>query len=153
MMRYFNLINKRLPLVLFFLLVTKLPAIAQSNAKDQLIEAMRQQEICWNNADIPCFMEYYVKSDALLFMGKSGITYGWESTLKGYHKRYPNSEAMGELSFEIIDLNPLGSTHYFMTGKFFLKRSIGDLEGYFSLVWEKFDDRWLIISDHTSAAN
>ncbi len=128
------------------------PIMAQTD-KDKVLDAMKQQVDCWNKGDIECFMEHYIKSDSLLFMGKTGITYGWQNTLNGYHSRYPDDAAMGKLQFAIIDLKTLGPTHFFMTGKFYLYREIGDLEGYFSLVWEKVGQQWLIISDHTSASN
>ncbi len=32
----------------------------------------------WNKGNIPAFMETYWKSDSLMFIGKSGVTYGWQ---------------------------------------------------------------------------
>lgn len=123
----------------------------QVTDREKILTAMEQQQQCWNNVDIVCFMDYYIQSDSLLFMGKNGITYGWESTLTGYKSRYPDAATMGKLKFEVIDLKPLSTTHYFMTGTYHLTREMGDAGGYFSLVWQKIDEKWLIIADHTSA--
>ena len=32
----------------------------------------------WNKGNIPAFMETYWKNDSLMFIGKSGVTYGWQ---------------------------------------------------------------------------
>jgi hypothetical protein len=37
-----------------------------------------------------------------------------------------------------------------MIGKFYLTRTVGDMQGYYTLVWQKIDEKWLIISDHSS---
>jgi len=37
-----------------------------------------------------------------------------------------------------------------MIGKFYLTRSIGDQQGYYTLIWQKIDGVWKIISDHSS---
>ncbi len=51
---------------------------------------MDQQTRCWNAGDLNCFMEGYWHSDSLMFIGKTGITYGYDSTLANYRKRYPD---------------------------------------------------------------
>jgi hypothetical protein len=37
-----------------------------------------------------------------MFIGKSGITYGWQKTLDNYKKGYPDKEAMGKLHFTLL---------------------------------------------------
>ena len=62
---------------------------------------MKIQEIAWNNGDIDTFMEGYLKSEELVFSGKSGPVYGWDNTKKRYHISYPNTQVMGELKFTV----------------------------------------------------
>jgi ketosteroid isomerase-like protein len=95
-------------------------------------------------------MADYWKSNDLLFIGKSGVTYGWDNTLKNYKLRYPTSKEMGQLKFEIVELDRLGTDLFFMVGKWNLTREIGDISGHFSLIWKKIDGDWVIISDHSS---
>ena len=95
-------------------------------------------------------MDGYWKSESLKFIGSAGVTYGWQNTLESYKNRYPDVQAMGKLDFDIIELTPLAANIYMLVGKFHLTREIGDLEGYFSLIWKKIDGDWVIISDHTS---
>lgn len=108
------------------------------------------QIISWNKGDIDAFMVGYLKSDSLVFIGKSGPTYGYEKTLANYKKNYPDKSHMGKLNFEIVNMKPLGSNHYFVIGKWFLKRTVGDISGVYTLVFKKTKDGWKIISDHSS---
>lgn len=122
------------------------------NAKDA--EAVKKvlslQEEAWNQGDIDTFMEYYWKSDNLQFIGKSGPVYGWKSTLERYKKGYPDQEAMGKLSFDIINLDQRSKKVISVVGKFKLDRTIGNLEGYFLLIFQKIKGQWVIVADHTS---
>jgi len=104
----------------------------------------------WNKGKIPAFMESYWKSDSLMFIGKSGVTYGWQKTLDNYKKNYPDKAAMGKLKFDLLQVKQLNSTHFFVVGKWYLTRSIGDVGGIFSLLFRKVANRWVIIADHTS---
>lgn len=104
----------------------------------------------WNKGNIPAFMETYWKSDSLMFIGKSGVTYGWQKTLDNYNKNYPDKVAMGKLNFELLQVKRLSSKHFFVVGKWHLTRSIGDVGGIFSLLLSKVGNRWVIIADHTN---
>ena len=55
-----------------------------------------------------------------------------------------------KMKFEIINMKPLGDNYYFIIGKWFLKRTVGDLNGVYTLVFRKTKDGWKIISDHSS---
>jgi len=116
----------------------------------QLIMIMEEQITCWNNGDIDCFMQAYWQSDSLKFIGKNGITYGWQNTLDNYKTRYPDKSFMGVLGFDILSSEKLGNNAILVIGKWYLKREKGDIEGYFSLIWKKINGTWLIIADHTS---
>jgi hypothetical protein len=140
----------------FFLLVTSL-AYAQSNpvrtaggAELLIRQILDNQVAAWNRGDIDDFMKGYWKNDSLMFIGKSGVTYGWTNTLNNYKKNYPDTAAMGKLAFTLIEIRKLSKEYYQVTGKWFLKRSIGDMGGHFTLLFRKMNGRWFIISDHSS---
>ena len=42
-----------------------------------IMKVMKFQENAWNSGDINSFMQGYIKSDELVFSGKSGPVYGW----------------------------------------------------------------------------
>jgi hypothetical protein len=111
---------------------------------------MNQQVVDWNNGDIKAFMQPYWQNDSLMFVGKSGLTYGWNKVLDNYVKSYSTPNEMGILQFKIDRISPLGKTHCLVVGRWALKREKDEPRGYFSLVWKKIDGEWKIISDHSS---
>ena len=140
-------------LIFFVISLLHSPLFAQT-AKDRTIlqSIMDQQVRCWNEGDIPCFMEGYWQSDSLTFIGGSGITYGFDSTLARYQRRYPDRARMGTLRFEVVSLDFLAQDAGLMVGKWFLTRDVGDVNGHFTLLFRKKDKQWCIVQDHSSQA-
>ncbi|MBO9619347.1 MAG: nuclear transport factor 2 family protein [Niabella sp.] len=135
-------------IILFNLLIVN--AYSQNTAEQQIKKVMNQQITCWNSGAIDAFMDTYWKSDSLVFVGKKGVTYGWQNTLDNYKRSYPSKEDMGTLEFELIKMQPLSDNFYNVIGKWHLKRKAGDLQGYYTLLFKKINGLWKIIQDHTS---
>jgi hypothetical protein len=110
---------------------------------------IKAQVLAWNKGDIRGFMEYYWQSDSLKFIGSKGLTYGWQKTLDNYIKSYPNKEAMGVLKFTIIESTQLSKTDIYVIGKWELEKE-KPVGGHFTLLWKKINNKWVIVSDHTS---
>ena len=109
------------------------------------------QEKAWNRGDLEGFMRGYLPSERLVFIGKSGLTHGWRRTLANYREAYPDKDTMGQLTFDILVVRPMGPEHMLVIGKWRLDREMkDDAEGHFSLIWQKIDGQWLIIADHSS---
>ena len=127
------------------------PTFAQ-HAKDEtaIRTILAAQEQAWNTANLEGFMAGYWQSNELRFIGKSGITKGWQATLDNYKKSYPTPDAMGKLDFTILSLEFLSCKTAFVVGKWHLKREKGDLEGHFTLLWKKIKGKWCIVADHSS---
>jgi len=121
-----------------------------SNDEKEILQVLEDQRIAWNKGDITEYMKGYWNSDSLMFIGKNGIRYGWNETLNAYKKGYPNKEAMGFLEFEVIKLEFFSSNSAFMIGKWKLTRTIDNIAGYFTLVWKKIKNEWIIVADHSS---
>jgi len=136
----------------FLPLFLMLPALVWAQAKEE--KAIRQlltvQTESWNRGDMEGFMQTYWKSDSLMFIGKNGVHFGWQETLNNYKKGYPDTTAMGKLSFDIITIKKLSSEYYYVVGKWMLKRTIGDLSGHYDLLLRKIKGTWYIIADHSS---
>jgi ketosteroid isomerase-like protein len=140
---------KQLSILLISLLISHL-ANAQ-NANEQAIrQIFANQQKAWNEGNIEVFMEDYWHSEDLKFIGKNGITKGWQATLERYKKSYPDKEAMGILTFDIIEIKIIGGKNAFVIGKWHLKRSQDELGGHFTLLWEKMKGKWVIVADHSS---
>lgn len=116
----------------------------------EILKIMHLQEVAWNGGNLEEFMRGYWENDSLRFIGKSGITYGWEPTLLNYQKGYPDKSAMGKLTFTIIRVEGLAKNLAHVTGKWHLLRENDAPQGYFTLLWRKIKGQWVIISDHSS---
>jgi ketosteroid isomerase-like protein len=134
----------------FSLLLFSILANAQSKDETAIRQLLDEQSKAWNRGDVENFMEGYWKDDSLMFIGKSGITYGWNNTLKNYKRGYPDTTSMGKLKFTLINVKKLSADYYHVTGKWHLQRSIGNLEGYFTLLFRKIKKKWVIVADHSS---
>ncbi|MBW3544900.1 MAG: nuclear transport factor 2 family protein [Bacteroidetes bacterium] len=137
-------------ILLCYILFSSLLVWAQE-PKQEIAATLQAQTSAWNRGNLEGFMQGYWQSDSLLFIGKSGLTWGWQQTLDNYKRGYPSPEAMGKLHFNIQLMKPLeGGEAWLVVGKWHLSRSIGDLEGHFSLVWERKNNEWVIVADHSS---
>lgn len=127
--------------------------IHAQNAKErqEVLKVLNRQNENWNKGDIRAFMEDYLKSDSLMFIGKNGVIYGWQATLDRYLKTYPDLATMGKLKFDIQKTDFHSPTTCWVLGKWHLTRpEKGDAGGFFTLVLKKIGGKWLIVSDHTS---
>jgi len=136
--------------VLFFVLIASLNTQAQNSDEIAVRQLLERQVAAWNKGNIDEFMKGYVESDSLVFIGSNGPKYGYKTTLENYKRGYPDTIAMGRLNFDLLQLKQLSSKYFFVIGKFHLQRSIGNLQGYFTLLFEKIKGTWFIIADHSS---
>ena len=141
--------------------------ILSEQDKKSILSVMNNQEIAWNQGKIDDFMEGYIKSENLIFNGANGPYYGWKAVKYRYFRSYPSKEKMGVLSFKVSDLFGLSSNFALMIGEYNLLypskcfrifkkfKSCQDItsNGFFTLLWKKTDQGWLILSDHTSSSN
>jgi ketosteroid isomerase-like protein len=136
----------------FTLLAILFSQISFAQNKDVIAiqQILDHQTASWNKGDLDAFMVGYLHSDSLVFIGKAGPKYGYDNTLANYKKGYPDTSHMGKLHFDIVSIKPLGKTHYFVIGKWHLARTVGDLNGIFTLVFRKTKEGWKIIADHSS---
>lgn len=138
-------------LLLFSVLtVLSLTSFCQTKDEEAIRKILATQNAAWNQGDVEAFMVGYWDNDSLMFIGSSGVTYGYKNTLANYKKRYPDTTAMGKLTFTLIQLKQLSPEYFHVIGKWHLQRSIGDASGHFTLVFQKINGRWVIISDHSS---
>ena len=136
--------------ILFLFLLIHFSEASKIDDKSIITQKLLNQAKCWNSGNIDCFMKDYWHNDSLMYIGKNGVTYGWQQTMDNYKVKYPTKKEMGSLTFEIVILKRISSNHYFMVGKWFLKREMGDVGGHFSLIWKRINDEWVIVADHSS---
>ncbi len=124
---------------------------AQSKADRQaILDVLEKQRGAWNKGDVEAYMQGYWKNDSLLFVGKSGPTYGWQQTLDNYKRGYPDKSAMGFLTFGIKKVDFLAKDRAFVLGSWNLKREKDEPKGYFTLLLRKINGQWKVVVDHSS---
>ncbi|WP_431212814.1 YybH family protein [Puia sp. P3] len=90
---------------------------------------MTDQTAAWNRGDIDDFMKGYWNNDSLVFIGKSGPSYGYAAALARYKSNYDSPDKMGQLTFSEIKITRLAPDYCFVIGKWALKRKAGDVGG------------------------
>ena len=150
--QFLFLLTKSKSTLFVFLLYTVFSSSSFAQSKDEISirTILQTQQNAWNNGNLETFMHGYWQNDSLMFIGKSGITYGYQKTFDNYKKRYPDTTAMGKLKFTLLHIKPLSHEYYFVVGKWHLQRSVGNLEGHFTLLFRKINGKWYIIADHSS---
>ena len=118
--------------------------------REKIIHVLQNQVSDWNNGIIDDYMKGYWKNDSLEFIGKSGITKGWQQTLDNYKRSYPDKSTMGVLQFDILSVELLSKNVAYVTGKWDIKREKGNISGYYTLLLKKINNEWVIVSDHSS---
>jgi Domain of unknown function (DUF4440) len=124
--------------------------MAQDKNETTIRTMLAAQELEWNKGNLETFMNGYWKNDSILFIGKNGPKYGYNTTLANYKKGYPDTASMGKFTSTILSVKKLSNTYYFVVGKWYLKRSIGDVSGHYTLLLQKIKGNWVIIADHSS---
>lgn len=133
----------------FFLLISYC-SLAQSADEKAIRDILDQQTRAWNEGKLEQFMSGYWENDSLMFIGSRGVTYGWANTLRNYKQGYPDTAAMGKLQFNLLSVKQLSPDYFFVVGKWKLYRTIGDLQGHYTLVFRKINGQWKIVADHSS---
>ncbi|WP_375436052.1 YybH family protein [uncultured Hymenobacter sp.] len=116
-----------------------------------ITQLLATQTAAWNRGDVAGFMQGYWRSDSLVFIGKRGLTYGWQPTLDNYRRNYPDAAAMGQLRFSNLRVTPDGSNAAHVVGRWHLTRpGLGDLQGHYLLVLRHLNGQWVIVADHSN---
>ncbi|MFT3682063.1 MAG: DUF4440 domain-containing protein [Ferruginibacter sp.] len=139
-------------ILLAFTLLFTISFSTSAQTKDELAirKIMADQDEAWNRGDLETFMQGYWKSDSLMFIGKNGVTYGYDKTLERYKTNYPDTASMGKLHFEYIEMKRLSVNYFFVVGRWHLTRTVGNAEGSFTLLLRKIKNQWVIVKDHSS---
>lgn len=124
--------------------------LCKAQDKKAILSVLETQRLAWNRGDLEAYMQGYWHSDSLLFVGKSGPKYGWQTTLDNYKKGYPDKAAMGQLGFNILKVQLLDKNNAFVLGAWHLKREQDAPGGYFTLLLRKIKGEWKVVADHSS---
>jgi len=111
----------------------------------------RQRE-AWNRGDLASYMEGYARTPELVFTSGGKIRRGWEEARAAYVQRYGQDRAgMGQLSFEILGVQPVGADGAIVLGRWRLTDTPQAGGGVFSVILERRPEGWRIVHDHTTS--
>lgn len=141
---------KRIYCILFvFVIFSACKSPVNNNDEAAILKVLNTQANEWNKGNIEGYMQGYWNNDSLLFIGRRGPKYGYTTTLESYKNGYPDAAAMGTLKFSDIKLKKLSDEYYYVTGGWRLERE-DNPGGYFTLLFRKISNKWVIVADHTS---
>lgn len=145
-------VGKRPGLRMFGLVIFVLVGCTRGPDADvggKIRKVMDAQVEAWNRGDIESFLAGYDDSPQLLFASRGTFSRGWRNVLERYRKAYPTGE-MGTLSFDGIEVHPIGADAAWVVGEWLLKQDDSSPHGVFTLIFKKTPDGWRIIHDHSS---
>lgn len=143
-----------LPLLFTALLLTGCgkASFDKTAEKTAILAVMSDQQAAWNRGDIEGYMQGYWKSDSLRFASGGNVRYGWQATLEGYRRGYPDRDAIGRLTFSDTDVTFLAPDAAIVFGRWALERKTDNPNGLYTLIFRKLDEGWRVVADHTSSA-
>jgi len=127
---------KSIAFAVLFLLVSSLsphPTSLAPSPGSEIRAVLDAQTAAWNRGDISSFMSGYWHSDETEFIGFGGITRGWQSVLDRYRRNYPDTKAMGQLSFANLEIHITCPDAAYIIGEFHLVREKDQPSGVFTL--------------------
>ena len=129
------------------------PAVDTKAETAAVTKVLMTQMEAWNRGDIPGFMDGYVRSEKLRFASAGTFRFGWKTTLNQYQESYPNSDAMGQLTFSDLRVKILSKEWAEVFGRWELKRKgdFKDIGGLYTLLLQKTEKGWRVLHDHTSS--
>ena len=128
------------------------PLHTASRQELDIIKVLVAQENAWNKGDLTAFASSFKDSPDTLFITHQ-VFRGFAGLVDEYKRDYPSRGAMGTLSYSDLEVHPLDENFAVVIGRYRLERSKkdgGNVEGLFSLVFEKTDNGWKIVVDHTT---
>lgn len=116
-----------------------------------IMDNFKNQENCWNHHDLECYVQAYRNSDEVQTISRNGVTKGYDDILRDYKNYFPE-DRMGKLHFDQIHLRRLSDQYYYAIGRFNLNYEGQEkvLQGWFSVLMQKIDGTWYMVSDHSS---
>ena len=120
-----------------------------SKTEGEILAVMNAQVAAWNRGDIEGFMAGYWNSPDLLFASRGSFSRGWQPVLERYKQGYPEGE-MGTLRFDNIEVHTVANGVVWVVGAWSLEKDDSSPHGVFTLFFEKKDEGWRIVHDHSS---
>lgn len=140
------------PVMLRAQLAEESPLHTASQQELDIVKVLLKQQDAWNHGNIDSFAQGYKNSPDIIFLTHQ-VSRGYAGMVEEYKRDYPNKAAMGTLTYSELEVHVLDEKYAVVIGKYHLdrgKKEGGNADGLFSLLFEKTDQGWKIIMDHTT---
>lgn len=131
------------------------PSTAAPDVRTAVLQVMNASAVAWSAGDLSRFMDTYEDSPDTVYVGKDGTVNGRAAIQAMYAAHFGQASpgSLGKLSFDVIDIRPLGERHALMIGRYHLvapEAGKPEASGIFTLVFHEQGGQWRIVCDHTS---
>lgn len=142
-----------------FLLLPALAAFVGCATSDpardrkDILGVLSDQAAAWNRGDLEEFLKGYRRSERTVFAGGDAVHRGFDAMARRYRQTYSSKAKMGRLTFSNLTFEQLEADHAVVTGSWELELEGSEKRpgGVFTLLWQRFEDGWQIVHDHTSS--
>lgn len=141
-----------MPVAVHAQLAPEAPLHTASQQELDIVKVLLKQEAAWNHGDIDSFAQGYKNSPNIIFVTRQ-VSRGYAGMVEEYKRDYPTKASMGTLTYSDIEVHTLDEKYAVVIGSYHLERGKkegGNADGLFSLVFEKTEQGWKIIVDHTT---
>lgn len=140
-------------LVLVFLAASGCATPTPERDRREILQVLDAQAAAWNRGDLDAFLTGYRRSERTVFAGGGSVHRGFDAMAKRYRETYATREKMGRLTFANLAFEQLEGDRAVVTGSWDLEVAGSEKRpgGVFTLIWQRFDEGWKIVHDHTSS--
>lgn len=133
-------------------------ADANADAEQAIRAIMAGQVREWNEGSLEGFMSGYLQSPEMSFQSGNRRLKGWQALLDMYKKNYSGAQR-GTLTFSDIEIRFLTPDYALVMGRWNVTTALATPEqkegttsktGLFTLIFQRFENNWKIIHDHSS---
>ncbi len=133
------------------LLLCAAPALADDAAT--IRAELTREAAAWNRGDLDGYLAGYERAATTTMVGGKDPLRGFDAIAAMYRAKYGDKARMGHLTFDNLEVRPLGAGFALAIGRWALARDAaagGPVGGWFTLTLRQTSDGWRIVVDHTS---
>lgn len=121
----------------------------------EIVSMLAHSADSWNRGDLDAFIDDYVAGDQTTYIGGRGVLRGPAAIRQAYAPRFVAGAVRDSLSFDLLDVDPVGPDALNVIATYILARRVGGRDsvtakGPTSLLVRRVDGRWRIAHDHSS---
>lgn len=124
----------------------------ENDVQSSVQSMLSESAAAWNRGELDHFMDDYLQSDAITYIGSTGLITGYDAIRERYAPLFEPKAARDSLRFESIAARRLDGVHGLVTARWILHRG-GETtaSGSLTSIVRRTSSGWKIIHDHSSS--